>query len=70
MRVIKNVILRNPKTGAVTVVNAGDDVPEWAESMLGQHVKATESEDPKPQRKPRAKATVDDSVGTATDDNN
>lgn len=39
MKVTANVILRNPKTGAVTVVNAGEEAPGWAESQIGDHLK-------------------------------
>lgn len=38
MRVNANVLLRDPKSGQVTVVNAGEDVPEWAEGMIGGHL--------------------------------
>ncbi|MGO1562617.1 MAG: SAP domain-containing protein [Actinomycetaceae bacterium] len=45
MRVNANVLLREPKSGAVTVVNAGEEVPEWAERLIGDHlVDSTEPE--------------------------
>lgn len=39
-----NTVLANPETGRVTVLLAGEDVPKWAEGMVGDHL--TKSEKP------------------------
>lgn len=33
-RLAKNVVLRNPDTGAPTTLLAGDDVPSWASKLV------------------------------------
>lgn len=66
MKVTANVILRDPKTGAVTVINAGEEVPDWAEPRIGDHLKGDEKK-PSTSRKSRAKAAQDEA---STDEDN
>jgi hypothetical protein len=33
-----NTIVVNPETGAGVVLLAGDEVPDWAESLIGDHL--------------------------------
>jgi hypothetical protein len=49
-----NVVLRNPETAALEVLQAGQDVPSWASGLIGDHL----LED-KPA--PRKSAKADDS---------
>lgn len=39
-RLLANVALRHPKKGAVVVLLKGDEVPAWADSLVGQHLRA------------------------------
>lgn len=32
-----NVVLRNPESGDVVALYAGNDLPQWAESEVGEH---------------------------------
>lgn len=34
----QNTLVRKPDTGEVVVLNAGEDVPEWAVSQVGDHI--------------------------------
>lgn len=33
-----NTVVLHPETGAITVLLAGQDVPDWAESLVGDHL--------------------------------
>lgn len=37
-RLIANTLVRMPDTGEIVVLNAGEDVPEWALSLVGDHI--------------------------------
>ena len=38
MKVTANTLLRDPSTGDLVSVAAGEDVPEWAEGLVGAHL--------------------------------
>lgn len=42
--VSQNTLVRKPDTGEVVVLNAGEDVPEWAVSQVGGHLTGDEPE--------------------------
>ncbi|GAB3304276.1 hypothetical protein EK0264_03725 [Epidermidibacterium keratini] len=48
------VIVRNPKTGAVTALLAGSAVPDWAEGLVGDHL--LEQERKAPAKRPAPKS--------------
>lgn len=37
-RLAGNTIVAHPETGAPTVLLAGDEVPDWAEELIGAHL--------------------------------
>lgn len=37
-KVTGNVALRDPATGAIVVLNTGDEVPDWADGLVGPHL--------------------------------
>jgi hypothetical protein len=39
-RVLKHntVLRRNPPSGELTVLRAGDTLPDWAEDLVGEHL--------------------------------
>ncbi|HEY9265502.1 MAG TPA: hypothetical protein VIQ11_12950 [Mycobacterium sp.] len=39
-----NTILAHPETGIPTVLLAGEDVPDWAEELIGDHLIAKAAE--------------------------
>lgn len=39
-RLLANVALRNPEKGSVVVLLKGDEIPSWADSLVGQHLRA------------------------------
>ena len=41
----QNTLVRKPDTGEVVVLNAGEDVPEWAVSQVGSHLTSDEGDD-------------------------
>lgn len=41
----QNTLVRKPDTGEVVVLNAGEDVPEWAVSQVGGHLTSDEVDD-------------------------
>lgn len=41
----QNTLVRKPDTGEVVVLNAGEDVPEWAVSQVGSHLTSDEVDD-------------------------
>lgn len=45
-----NTVVVDPATGAPAALAAGDDVPDWATSLVGDHLIAKESEPAKPAR--------------------
>ena len=55
-RIVKcNVLVRkDPPSGPVTALRKGDEAPEWAESLLGEHIfqDAEEAETPKRAARP------------------
>ena len=44
MKVTANTLLRDPSTGDLVSVAAGEDVPEWAERLIGAHILKAEPE--------------------------
>lgn len=45
MTVNSSTWLRHPDTGVLQLLVEGDDVPEWAEEMVGDHLLSDESGD-------------------------
>lgn len=42
----QNTLVRKPDTGEVVVLNAGEDVPEWAVSQVGDHLTSESVDEP------------------------
>lgn len=40
----QNTLVRVPDTGEIVVLNAGEDVPEWALSLVGDHIVSTDDD--------------------------
>ena len=38
MKVTANTLLRDPSTGDLVSVAAGEDLPEWADGLVGAHL--------------------------------
>lgn len=59
-RIVKyNVFVRkDPPSGPVTALRKGDEAPEWAEALLGEHVFQEETEVEKPTRASRPLPTL------------
>ena len=53
-RLTENTVLVRPGTLEVVILVAGDEVPDWADGMVGDHL----VEDEKPKRAPARKAAV------------
>ena len=53
-RLTENTVLVRPGTLEVVTLVAGDEVPDWADGMVGDHL----VEDEKPKRAPARKAAV------------
>ena len=53
-RLTENTALMRPGTLEVVTLVAGDEVPDWADGMVGDHL----VEDEKPKRAPARKAAV------------
>lgn len=51
-RLTENTVLVRPGTLEVVILAAGDEVPDWADGMVGDHL----VEDEKPKRAPARKA--------------
>lgn len=43
-RLLGNTVLRDPSTGDLVSVAAGEDVPQWAEGIVGAHLLDTPTE--------------------------
>ena len=46
-RLLGNTVLRDPSTGDLVSVAAGEDVPGWAEGLVGAHLLDTPTESEK-----------------------
>ena len=46
-RLLGNTVLRDPSTGDLVSVAAGEDVPQWAEGLVGAHLLDTPPESEK-----------------------
>lgn len=53
-RLTENTVLVRPGTLEVVILAAGDEVPDWADGMVGDHL----VEDEKPKRAPARKAAA------------
>ena len=53
-RLTENTVLVRPGTLEVVILVAGDEVPDWADGMVGDHL----VEDEKPKRAPARKAAA------------
>ena len=53
-RLLGNTVLRDPSTGDLVSVAAGEDVPQWAEGLVGAHLLDTPVETAEPVEQQKA----------------
>lgn len=59
-KLIGNTILAHSETGEPVVLLAGEDVPEWAEGLIGEHLIEGADEEPEGGEAPKGNASRED----------
>ena len=60
-----NVLVRDPKTGAVTVITAGEEIPRWAKPQVGAHLIEEAQAKRAPARRAKPKPSTGSEEGSA-----